>query len=282
MLPSSNLSAEGNMRRPHYAILMASGNRSDFAKGKDRGVTEELGVIMKKALLSLLALSLVLSSALFVGCASGTGASDAPSATRDAASDDKSALKSTGADKENAQVDPVKSVKEYERGIMTDTGYESEWLDLRFALPEGYVMASEEDAMAAMRTGSESLGADEAIINHAELSTVYEMMASAPAGFPNVSVFMQKNIIALSEATVISTTKTQLEQAGYTVEEKDDTKIGNEPYATLLATTNISGVAVKQVVYFRVIDTRMVVITLSGTEEGFAEAEALLAGFGPY
>ncbi|HBT95877.1 MAG TPA: hypothetical protein DEB24_07275 [Coriobacteriia bacterium] len=165
---------------------------------------------------------------------------------------------------------------------MTDTGYESEWLGLRFTLPEGYVMASEEDAMAAMRAGNESLGADEAAINYAELTMVYEMMASAPAGIPNVSVIMQKNIIALSEATVISTTKTQLEQAGYTVEEKDDTKIGNEPYATLLATTNISGVAVKQIVYFRVIDTRMVVITLSGTEEGFAEAEALLAGFGPY
>jgi len=85
----------------------------------------------------------------------------------------------------------------YERGILTETGFESKYLNIRFTLPEGFLMATEEDMRTIMGIGSEVTGIDSNIAN---LTTVYEMMVSAPIGIPNVSLMAEK--LLLSNMTV--------------------------------------------------------------------------------
>jgi hypothetical protein len=81
----------------------------------------------------------------------------------------------------------------YERGILTDTSFESEYLDIKFYLPEGFVMATEEDILQMMGIGADISGVNKEIV---KLTTVYEMMASAPIGYPNVIVMAERLILS--------------------------------------------------------------------------------------
>ncbi len=80
----------------------------------------------------------------------------------------------------------------YQRGTMTSVGFTSEYLHIRYTLPDGYVMATEEDLMGMMDVGADALGVDGDIVDYAKVNTVYEMMATAPAGSPNVIVMAEK------------------------------------------------------------------------------------------
>jgi len=78
---------------------------------------------------------------------------------------------------------------DYKRGVLTENGFESKFIDLKFNVPEGFMMATEEYMLQMMGIGAEITGADKKII---ELTTVYEMMASAATGYPNVIVMVEK------------------------------------------------------------------------------------------
>jgi hypothetical protein len=82
---------------------------------------------------------------------------------------------------------------DYERGILTETSFESKYLDIRYTLPEGFVMATEEDLLQLMGIGTSITGVNKKII---ELTTVYEMMASAAIGYPNVSIIVEKPLLS--------------------------------------------------------------------------------------
>ncbi|MCL2411607.1 MAG: hypothetical protein FWC97_08195 [Treponema sp.] len=81
----------------------------------------------------------------------------------------------------------------YERGILTETGFESKYLDIRFTLPEGFIMATEEDMRLMMGIGADITGANTNFVN---MTTVYEMMASAPVGLPNVILMVERLILS--------------------------------------------------------------------------------------
>jgi len=82
---------------------------------------------------------------------------------------------------------------DYKRGKLTENGFESKYLDIKFTLPEGFVMATEEDMLQMMGIGADVAGVDKKII---ELTTVYEMMASAITGQPNVIVMVEKPLLS--------------------------------------------------------------------------------------
>jgi hypothetical protein len=82
---------------------------------------------------------------------------------------------------------------DYERGILTETSFESKYLDIRFILPEEFVMATEEDMLQMMGIGADITGVNKEIV---KLTTVYEMMASSVIGYPNVIIMVEKPLLS--------------------------------------------------------------------------------------
>jgi len=85
---------------------------------------------------------------------------------------------------------------DYERGILTETSFESKYLDIKFTLPEGFVMATEEDMLRLMGIGSDITGVKGVNKKIIELTTVYEMMASGVIGYPNVIMIVEKPLLS--------------------------------------------------------------------------------------
>ena len=82
---------------------------------------------------------------------------------------------------------------EAEKGTITETDYQSEWLNLKFTPPETVVMNTEEELESVMRQGQSTLEKSSGMeLGEDALSgTVYEMMASSVSGFPNVSLVVE-------------------------------------------------------------------------------------------
>lgn len=81
----------------------------------------------------------------------------------------------------------------YQKGTSTETGFESEWLNLKFTPPENIIMNSEEELQSVMKQGQDTLEESSSLdFSDDDLSgTVYEMMASSETGFPNVSLVVE-------------------------------------------------------------------------------------------
>jgi hypothetical protein len=82
---------------------------------------------------------------------------------------------------------------DYKRGTLTENSFESKYLDIKFTLPQGFLMATEEDILQMMGIGADITGANKKIL---ELTTVYEMMASAATGAPNVILMIEKPLLS--------------------------------------------------------------------------------------
>ena len=72
------------------------------------------------------------------------------------------------------------NVKAYARGVLTETGYESEYLGLRFEMPEGFEMWDE--AILTMRNAGYEYDVDPATIDYSKLESVHEMGCWADDG----------------------------------------------------------------------------------------------------
>ena len=74
----------------------------------------------------------------------------------------------------------------YEKGTITDTDFQSEWLNLKFTPPETVVMNTEEELQSVMKQGQTTLEEASGVeLGEDALSgTVYEMMASSISRFP--------------------------------------------------------------------------------------------------
>lgn len=81
----------------------------------------------------------------------------------------------------------------YEKGTITDTDFQSEWLNLKFTPPETVVMNTEEELQSVMKQGQTTLEESSGVElgDDALSGTVYEMMASSISGFPNVSLVVE-------------------------------------------------------------------------------------------
>jgi len=147
----------------------------------------------------------------------------------------------------------------YVKGILTDTGFESAYLNLRFTLPDGYVMGPNDSS--------------------------YEMLASTPSGSPNVSVIAEKlTSSAVTEEQYIETVKSQSKnlngEISYTFDnETTAVELAGENYIKLSAEAYYGDAELMKDILMRKIDNRMVLITFSYTADTSDEMEALMACF---
>ena len=174
----------------------------------------------------------------------------------------------------------------YAIGVMTDDGFESPYLGLRFTAPDGFVMGDEDDINALMGIASDALDIDKALFDYAALTSTYEMMVSKPSGMPNAMVMTEK--LMLKKMTVEQYLEALKEQfsgvgLGYEVsEEFESAEIAGQTYTKLTASLEMLGTSMVQYYYVRKQDDRIVAIIVTSEPGGEADVKTLLSGFAAY
>ena len=174
----------------------------------------------------------------------------------------------------------------YEKGTITDTNFQSEWLNLKFTPPETVVMNTEEELQSVMQQGQSTLEESSGVeLGEDALSgTVYEMMASSISGFPNVSVVVED--AALENMTVeqyFLAAQQMLDATGmgYTYSDITDTQIAGQDFRVMETSVTINDYDVLQKYCTRKQGGKFVSIILSYTTDTTAEADEILAAFTP-
>lgn len=180
----------------------------------------------------------------------------------------------------------------YVKGTVTETGFESEWLNLRFTAQTGMTMLSQDELDAVMKQGMELAYGEntEALLDYASMTTVTEMMAQYANG-TNVVVQVEKLPRVYSDLTeeeylniVINNLKNSAailelstDETFYTVE------IGGETYVGIGTAADYGvGQLVCQEFLVRKKESRMISITTSCTEYTTEYADRLLSCIGSY
>ena len=182
--------------------------------------------------------------------------------------------------------------KTYEKGVLTETSFESEYLDLRFTAPDGYIMATQEDMDELIDFGGETTYVDGNKLNldYAKAATVYEMMVSAPVGYPNVFVLVEKLLLSnMSVDQYLDSLKDQLlnvDSLDYMIsDERVSVKVAGENYtqlSTVIHYPNMPGLEVIQNYLVRKIDNRVLCFIVTYTANTKDKTDTLLTFFTKY
>ncbi|MCL2672068.1 MAG: hypothetical protein FWF10_08530 [Clostridiales bacterium] len=181
------------------------------------------------------------------------------------------------------------SAKPYAKGKLTSTGFESEFIGVRYTLPEGFTLATETEMRDMMGTGAAYFDLDKDLVDYAEMMTVYEMIALLPGGYPNVIVMVEKLPLVSRNISVeqyMDILKEQLQDVGvmsYTFSEGyADVEMAGKTYKQFTATTSVYGFALVQGYICEKIGDRIIAF-ITTCEQGSEDVlAALMAGFSEY
>lgn len=183
---------------------------------------------------------------------------------------------------------PVPRVEgSYVKGVLTDTGFESEWMNLRFTLQTGMSMQTQEEMDAAMSQGFEALYGE--TINYAEINNVMEMRAYYMSG-ANVSIQVERLPVPysnMSEEDYLTISVDNLRELEVVQElVTDDTtytvEIGGEQYTGLGIAVDYGTGIYYQELMVRKIENRIITVALTYKESTAEDAERLMNSFGAY
>ncbi len=89
----------------------------------------------------------------------------------------------------------VPSEDTYQKGVMTQNSFDSEWLDISFRLPENMTMATQEEMDELMRNAAGLVYGEHAmeVYDYTKLQNVYEMQAMGETyGLPGIQIMVEK------------------------------------------------------------------------------------------
>lgn len=170
----------------------------------------------------------------------------------------------------------------YVKGKVTDTAFESEWIGLRYDLPEGFTMSDEDDIDAVLEAGGSMLYEDQVdnIVDYAKLIMVYEMMAQDSYGNV-ITLFVEKTSLDID--TYVAAIKMQMarvDQIDISMDEGETVEVGGVEFEKYSLTLAYGGMEVNEDYYLKKKDGRMICM-LTGYSSDEA-AEAIMSGFSPY
>ena len=181
----------------------------------------------------------------------------------------------------------------YAKGIITENGFESEWMGLRFTKPATAIMATQEEMDAAMRVGTENFyGEDaEAVLDYNSMNVVNEMQVAWEAGLPLVQVMVEKlPMSGWTEELYLSVVASNLNALSgtngitYTVgEEMYMIEIAGQEYVGLAtAVDGGNGNVVYQEYLVRVKENRIIVIAFSYNDATESYIQEAVEAFSAY
>lgn len=171
----------------------------------------------------------------------------------------------------------------YEKGIVTGTSFESKWIGLRYDMPKGFTMASEEELDAILKLGSEIIYEDNAdmVVDYAKMTTVYEMMAMDSSN-NSITVLVERTAVKPEEFAEM--VEAQLASVGSIemnlVDVEEDAQICGIDFYKYSYEISSGGVSVYQDYYMVERNGRMIEILVSYGDESFRDV--MMNGFAPY
>ncbi len=174
---------------------------------------------------------------------------------------------------------------EYVKGTLTADSMVSNYLNLRFDVPQGYVMATEEEIDQMVVFAGETIytDADKQKLDYAKASTVYEMFVQSPTGLPNISVCVEKTMANLTASMYLDALKSQLlsiDSMEYTVGDGvASASLAGQDYKVMTASVTYNDVEMIQEYYVRKQDDRIVGIIVTYSQDTAADKDALLSAF---
>lgn len=181
----------------------------------------------------------------------------------------------------------------YEKGILTEYGFESRWMGVSFRTPESMAMATQEEMDAVMMQGAELIYGDNAsaYLDYTNLQAVYEIQADGADGIPSVQVIVEKPIYKnmtaeMYAATVKESIKNTVEAYGAvcTVHGNlaDVEIVGTEYKNLIMDVTYANGITLCQNYYIREKEGRIISITITYLEGMEHDLQMILDAFSPY
>jgi len=176
--------------------------------------------------------------------------------------------------------------KAYQKGILTSTTYESEFLNLKFTAPEGVKLATEEEMKSTINQSTQLLKSESLNVDAAVDNSVIEMYAYYGDRNPNVILMTEKLQSRMTAEKYIETLKQQLagiKTIQYEVTTgKGSATIAGQEYATLSATATYASISMTQEYYIRIQDGRVVSFIITFTSDTTDKKDALLSAFTEY
>jgi len=193
---------------------------------------------------------------------------------------------------EPTAIPSVDTTDTYKKGIVTETGFESEWMNLRFTKPEGIIMVSQEELDTMMEQTAQWMFGEDANekLDYAALTTVTEMMAKNPEG-SNVIVQVEKLSLLymfMTEEDYIAAVVENLRNTNAGLEVLTDEtvytmEIGGEEYTGLSTAVNYGNDSyVYQEIIVRKKEGRMISLVVSYNDATVENARNLLESFSSY
>lgn len=181
----------------------------------------------------------------------------------------------------------------YVKGTITENGFESEWMGLRFTKPATAIMATQEQMDAVMLQGLQAMYGEQAaeMFDYATMSSVNEMQAAWLAGYPVVQVVVEKMPMAgFTEEVYLSAVVENLnatsEISGYVYtfdEELYSVELAGQEYIGLATSVDAGvGVTIYQDYLVREKDGRMILIAFTYIDAMESYVEEALAAFSAY
>lgn len=187
---------------------------------------------------------------------------------------------------------PVPEKLSYEKGVLTEYGFESKWMGVRFSAPKGAELSTQAELDETMRVLDEALYGGQAgeQLDYTKLAVVYELEAV----WPSDDLLMQVIVECLPEGSMsveeyATQTKEELTQfAGDGIAYIIDDKLypvnigGQEFYNFGIITEYGSEVEVHQDTYLKVQDGRLIMISFTSDKEADEQIQKILKSFSAY
>ncbi len=200
--------------------------------------------------------------------------------------EDESVIETEEEETETEELTEEENVSDFAKGILTDEGWESEWLGMRFVPEDTMNMSTEEELNDLMGISMDMLSEDfnELQIQYAELNTVYEMMCTADDNASNVNMTLEKLPMKIDVDTYVELFLAQVSEVSVmamnVVNEGEDVTVAGRDFKKLQCEVSYEGVTLYQDYYMAIIEDRVQIIVVSYLDE--AEAESLMSCFQVY
>lgn len=181
----------------------------------------------------------------------------------------------------------------YVKGIITEEGFESEWIGIRFTKPATVVMATQEEMDVVMMQGLQAMYGESAVamFDYATMTSINEMQATWLAGYPIVQVLVEKMPMdGYTEKDYLSAVAANLNATSatsgwtYTIDENlYSIELAGQEYMGLATAVDPGvGIVIYQNYLVREKDGRMIVIAFTYTDTMESYVEEAIAAFSAY
>ncbi len=183
---------------------------------------------------------------------------------------------------------PEQENSEFSKGTVSESGWESQWLGMRFTAPDGTRMASEEELAELMGISEDLLSEDlsDIQIKYAELTSVREMMCYDERTKANVIVSVDRLPLKMSEEAYAEQLELSLSAVSAMKYEKADedeqVEIAGTSYLRSGYHVEAMGQSLHTDYYIRMIDDRVVSVVVTYGEDAQELASSMVDSFGTY